>query len=267
VENPIPLEFDPPFAIPFNRPLTILELGSGTGIVGSRIAAKFTEPGKDLLIVTDLPDVCPLLTANLGHQLQRDGIFVRPLTWGNLEHAVRIASELLSVDGRDPRRLTHVVCSDLVSDNFIVQYLFIADRCPLGQIYFPELFAPLLRTLIQLSSPPFISCSESGTPTHELLVLISYKIRSLVKESAFWSAFGLWFTFEPVLMRPAGEASDSSWKRLGSSDGPTFVFTAQRRPSSFSWSVPSTDQELMSGVGAWGTDSRKGDDTLETLQY
>jgi hypothetical protein len=136
------------------------------------------------------------------------------------------------------------------------------------QIYFPDLFAPLLRTLIQLSSFPFVPLPEPQILAPEPLVLISYKVRSLVKESSFWSAFGLWFTFEPVLTRPKSLSdgpSDNGWTRLGSHDGPTFVFVARRRPSSFHWKVPESDEELMSGVGAWGNDTRKGDDMFETL--
>jgi len=55
VYPPPNLEFDPPFARQCQR--TILELGAGTGIVSSRIA-EVLGPGTDILIATDLPDVC-----------------------------------------------------------------------------------------------------------------------------------------------------------------------------------------------------------------
>jgi hypothetical protein len=68
-------------------------------------------------------------------------------------------------------------------------------------------------------------------------------------------------------MRPthSDDEPSTTWTRASWRDGPTFIFAAQRRPSSFTWRVPLVDEELMGGVGAWGTDSRKGDDTFETL--
>lgn len=96
-------------------------------------------------------------------------------------------------------------------------------------------------------------------------VVISYKIRSLAKESPFWSAFGLWFAFEPVMARGIG-GSQQSWTRFGLSfDDHTFVFTAKRRDESLTWQVPDDDRDLMDGIGTWGTETRKGDDTFETL--
>ena len=96
-------------------------------------------------------------------------------------------------------------------------------------------------------------------------VVISYQIRSLAKESPFWSAFGLWFAFEPVMARRIG-GSQKSWTRFGPSfDDHTFVFTAKRRDESLTWQVPDDDRDLMDGVGTWGTETRKGDDTFETL--
>ena len=96
------------------------------------------------------------------------------------------------------------------------------------------------------------------------MVIISYKLRSLAKESTFWSAFGLWFKFWPVLVR--GKSSDNEWRRFGSDlDDTTFLFVAHRRAESFDWEVPALDDELLDGVGAYGKNSRKGDDTFENL--
>ena len=117
VRNPLNWDFDPCFSAAWQTgPCTVLELGSGTGIVGSRIADEFAQRGKDVVIVTDLPDVCPLLEVNLSRQLAGDGVIhVRPLAWGNLEHALHVASELRSFSDGHSRVLTHIVCSDLVS--------------------------------------------------------------------------------------------------------------------------------------------------------
>lgn len=49
-------------------------------------------------------------------------------------------------------------------------------------VYFPFLYPPLLRTLIGLTTPT----QGGGGPK----VLFSYKVRSLVREEPFWSAFG-----------------------------------------------------------------------------
>ena len=93
---------------------------------------------------------------------------------------------------------------------------------------------------------------------------ISYKIRSLAKESSFWSAFGLWFKFRPVLIKDG--SSDGEWRRVGFDfDDTIFLFVAHRRAESFVWEVPELDDELLGGVGAHGKNSRKGDDTFENL--
>lgn len=116
--------------------------------------------------------------------------------------------------------------------------------------------APLLRSLLHLTS----LLPRELTPS----VIISYKIRSLAKESSFWSAFGLWFTFRPVLIK--GRSSDGEWRRFGSDlDDTTYLFAAHRRAESFDWEIPAPDDELLDGIGAHGKNSRKGDDTFENL--
>ncbi|KAI9568202.1 hypothetical protein HD554DRAFT_2205118 [Boletus coccyginus] len=216
---------------PVDDSLGVIELGSGTGVVAASVARAIRRavmPG-GFVIATDLPDVCPLLATEPRKQ---------PLAWGNLVHATSIASEFGS------RRLTHIVCSDLV--------------------YFPELLGPLLRTLIHLTSPSFAPSSGLS-----LKIVISYKIRSLSKETPFWSAFGLWFSFQPVLDTPPDDESDAPWKQFAADEDAdqTFVFVAYRQPESIAWNVPETDKELMEGVGARGTTSKKGDDTFETILF
>ncbi|KAJ7104003.1 putative methyltransferase-domain-containing protein [Mycena belliarum] len=220
------LVFDPPlFTGPDARePLRILELGSGSGIVAATMAP-LLQRARDIMFVTDLPEVCALLEQNL--RAHNDLLLVRPLSWGSSEHARGIAAELLDLAKNSPY-LTHILCSDL--------------------IYFPELLAPLLRSCIELSSPPFVAVPS------DVELIISYKIRSLAKETPFWAAFGLWFEFAPILARKTG----SSWRRFGADfEDPTFVFVARRREKSFNWIVPSNDEDLMYGAA--------GDDTFETL--
>ncbi|KAH9003145.1 putative methyltransferase-domain-containing protein, partial [Lactarius hatsudake] len=214
VQDPDAYEFDPQFE--FGSESVVVELGAGTGAAGLALAA--THPHARV-VLTDLPEVCPLLQANARGYA---GVEVRPLSWGSTEHAQALQTEL------DPAAISCIICSDLV--------------------YFPELLAPLLRTLLHLTAT-------------DPRVVISYKIRSLAKEMAFWSAFGLWFTFAPVLVRARGS---SGWERLGAGGGgEVFVFTARRRPESFSWSAPGEDVALLEGVGSWGTEEKKCDDAFE----
>lgn len=169
---------------------------------------------------------------------------VRPLAWGDGKAGRELASEFFS--GSHGRTLTHIICSDLV--------------------YFPELFAPLLRSLIQLTSSLFVR--DSPQP----VIVISHKVRSLVKETPFWSVFGLWFDFAPILVKVNSDVADlddgetEDWRRLGeAADDILFVFTARRRVESLNWRVPEDDQALITGRGAWDNDDRKGDDTFESL--
>lgn len=87
-----------------------------------------------------------------------------------------------------------------------------------------------------------------------------------MKETSFWSSFGLWFAFVPVIARD--KSGDGEWTRFGSdSDDTTFIFVAHRRPESFDWKIPLLDEQLLAGMGAHGTDSPKGDDTFEALLF
>lgn len=92
----------------------------------------------------------------------------------------------------------------------------------------------------------------------------------------FWSAFGLWFTFSPVLVRHRNADSlqgsstpleletfeEQEWHSFGP-DG--FIFVAHRRPGSINWIVPDSDTDLLAGVGALGTSTPKNDDSFESL--
>ncbi|PFH53153.1 hypothetical protein AMATHDRAFT_138336 [Amanita thiersii Skay4041] len=246
LDPPPEMLLDPPFMAHSNScSLTLIELGSGSGILTPIIASRLHSP-HHLIIPTDLPEailVCPLLHANLFktiHDSTHPIIIIKPLAWGNKQHALDIASECLCPGNRT---ITHIICSDLV--------------------YFPDLLAPLLRSLIHLTSPPFTLFSG---PTYESPhVVISYKIRSLSKESPFWSAFGLWFTFAPVLSR--NKSTNGPWYRFGASqsDASIFIFIAHRRPESLHWLVPLDDSDLLNGVGAQGNPTRKNDDTFESL--
>ena len=116
------LEFDPPPPTDpqlhtrratgnVQRSIAAVELGSGTGFVAARVAA-WLRPDLDLLVATDLPEVCPLLETNLRSCA---AVRVRPLPWGSREHASAIMEEMsLLSPGQASRQITHVLCSDLV---------------------------------------------------------------------------------------------------------------------------------------------------------
>jgi predicted nicotinamide N-methyase len=257
IDHPATWEFDPPLIDKHSsgHKRVFLELGSGTGIVAAKIAQVAALPGRDLVIATDLPEVCLLLEKNLlvtpkgdSESANTQVTLVRPLSWGSYDHAINVVRELKLVNdpiGHEHGCITHIICSDLV--------------------YFPELLAPLLRTLLHLTSPPSVSIFEP-----QPRVIISYKIRSLSKETPFWSAFGLWFSFEPVIARKIdANNSLSEWQRFGSDIGVdsdlAFIFVARRRPESLNWTIPSENIDLLGGVGARGTCGKKSDETFETL--
>jgi len=228
VRNQDVYEFDPRFDL--GPGAAVVELGAGTGAAGLALAAAHPHAR---IVLTDLPEVCPLLRSNAREHL---GVEVRPLAWGYAAHAQALRKELGLIS------VSHIICSDLV--------------------YFPELIGPLLRTLLHLTAPD----PNQTTPIEPPQVILSYKIRSLSKETPFWSAFGLWFTFTPVLVRPCSKDTSNRWERFDSGgDGEVFLFVARRRFESFSWTVPEDDVELLEGVGAMGTEERKGDDGFEVL--
>ena len=279
IRPPDTLEFDPTFFDTMSHSTAqyfIIELGSGSGLVASTIAG-LLRPGRDLLIVTDLPEVwimkaihvisglmtgsskvCSLLEQNL----KKLPVVVKALSWGNQSEAINICSAFIGKEYSPSScgNLTHIICSDLVLSSIescvttLITY----------QIYFPGLFAPLLRTLLDLTSPPFVA--ELGKTLARPLIFISYKVRSLTKESTFWAAFGLWFDFRPVLVRETLRPNSDQWRCFGvKSDDTTFLFVAHRRPESYLWTIPLLDEELLSGVGVNGSDFPKSDDTFERL--
>ncbi|CAE6535047.1 unnamed protein product [Rhizoctonia solani] len=240
-------EFDPPCSLfRADTNLTVVEVGSGTGYAGMYLAQQLNSfrqrhgaqtnlPASDAVILTDLPNVVPLLDKGLQEHVGSFGqveVQAQALAWGDIDHAAALARRL----GETGRSITHVLCSDLV--------------------YFPFLYPPLLRTLLALTSPPF--CRDSSSE-----VIIGYKIRSLAKESPLWQVFGTWFTFEAVLARPkkGRDEKQESWTRFGQTDD-SLIFVATRRPESLEWEVPVLDGQLMSG---YGPSPPMLDDTFESL--
>lgn len=268
VQSPLEFTFDPPF-LATTSPRTILELGSGTGVVAAAVA-RVVDQREDLVIATDLPEVCiyllrtpaycsnglqvcPLLDKNLRIS---PNTLVRPLAWGDENTERELASELFS--GLNPRTLTYIICSDLVRPNLLYMRSLLTSRS-FFQVYFPELFAPLLRSLIQLTSSMFVRDLK------QTKVIIFHKVRSLVKEAPFWSAFGLWFDFTPILVKMKDQGTED-WRRFDEDTGDILLaFVARRRTESFKWQVPTDNRALLAGLGAWDNDKEKGDDSFESL--
>lgn len=84
------------------------------GVTGFILAERLVGLGRrgDCVMLTDLPEVCDLLRENLRMQqtLRLTDVRVAPLPWGNRNFADDIMAQLAS----DGRRITHVICSDLV---------------------------------------------------------------------------------------------------------------------------------------------------------
>ncbi|KAK4050690.1 hypothetical protein OIV83_003416 [Microbotryomycetes sp. JL201] len=267
------------------RRRTVVEVGSGTGYLSLALAPWLES--SDTIVMTDLDDVCPLLERNLDQartrwrERRREAcqVLVRPLPWGSSSALATLLDELEASQSFAADDSRHPVDVVLASD----------------LIYFPFLYPCLLRTLIELTQPRRSrsaqeSKAEAPTPSSPL-VLFSYKVRSLTKETPFWAAFGRWFEFEPVLVaeyeedndgseaeaereRPPtnGGTSDASltnklrlgpWQRFGVGDeDELFVFVCVRRQESFDWPVPDEDSELMSGGAGGGSG---GDDQFERI--
>lgn len=277
------IDFDPPCPLfdPARRaaePLTVLELGSGVGVVGLTCAQALHEnrrqglmqaqenPGieYDAVVLTDLENVVDLMKRN-AHSAGVPGVQVKALPWGSQRHARQILDELASSSSKG-RKLDYVLCSDLV--------------------YFTELLAPLLRSLLDLTE------GESPPP-----VLIAYKIRSMTKEMPFWTALGRWFDVEVVhsrrqrrAVRSGGDFEEQDpraseeWHRFGSlrgdlddgleeegdetSEDAYFVLIARRKACRQGWSAPpEDDQALMAGWMHRDEDRRRGEGGADWLEW
>lgn len=219
--------FDPPHSW-LDAPVTLLELGAGVGTAGlataSYLAHRSACPSEaHHVILTDLPEVESLLRRNVPWTPWAQAhVHVRPLAWGDAGHAEVILQTWTP---------THILCSDL--------------------IYFPELLAPLLRSLLQITQ-------QAPNAT----VYLAYKIRSLTKEQPFWTGLSAWFDLTWVQCTPSDPAAP--WRPFGThashfayappcdeTGAPLddyFLFAAQRKEASLQWTCPDEDALLLQGL-------------------
>lgn len=198
--------------------------------------------------MTDLGSVCPLLSRNLSeartrwmgtiHPSALPTVRVEPLPWGDADALRNLSLNRAPRpdDDDDPDAVT-ILASDLV--------------------YFPFLYPPLLRTLLGLTTP-----RRPGSPSPK--VLFAYKVRSLVREQPFWSAFGRhlltshetllttdfagrWFHLESVASRVTTAPKPTSWTRFGEADD-IHIFLCTRKASTYDQPIPTDDEHLMRGA-------------------
>ncbi|TXT12904.1 hypothetical protein VHUM_01305 [Vanrija humicola] len=151
-----------------SAPHRVLELGSGQALASLHLASQL--PRSDTVVLTDLPAVVPLCEASIAAWSAREGgeharVFARPLAWGEDIDSVREFGPF-----------THILMCDLV--------------------YFPHLYPPLLRTLLELTEPESTP-TEGDTFGPE--IIMAWKSRSLALEESFFDSFGRYFELTPVL--------------------------------------------------------------------
>ncbi|KAI8098806.1 putative methyltransferase-domain-containing protein [Halteromyces radiatus] len=202
------------------RPFTILELGAGTGYCGIVLANML---GRQCQVyITDLEPVIPLIEENVkAHHIQ-DGqhaqVFCERLHWGNQQDAQRVL--------------------DKVGGHFD---LVVISDC----VYFPELFQPLMDTLLWI-------CSNNDDDQEQTKVVIGYKCRSLEKETGFWDLhFGRYFDYEPVRIlgnlgnnnnkENDNDNQDSNVGQLLGYEEQIYVFVGSRRHSNH---IPAADDRF-----------------------
>ena len=90
-------------------------------------------------------------------------------------------------------------------------------------------------------------------------------MRSLPKETDFWRAFGVWFSYEPVLSKLLRHSDSEEWEIFGSSDF-SFLFVGHRKTSTLSWTIPENDADLIDNhIEQAELSHLKGADYFESL--
>ncbi|BEJ16289.1 hypothetical protein CspHIS471_0508940 [Cutaneotrichosporon sp. HIS471] len=163
--------FDPPCSLFRDEgPHRVIELGSGQALASLHLAARLNP--EDTVVLTDLPNVMPLCQSSIDTWSTsgegKDGgacVFARPFAWGD-------KAEL-----DEFRPFTHILMCDLV--------------------YFPHLYPPLLRTLLEVTEPEVDEMPPTDVFGPE--IILAWKSRSLGLEESFFDSFARYFRMEPVM--------------------------------------------------------------------
>ncbi|KAG0277372.1 Methyltransferase-like protein 21D [Linnemannia exigua] len=206
---------------PQGSTLNILELGSGTGLVGLAIARMLSNAGLTArMVLTDKANVLPLLQRNMEKNPAKGiELEARVLDWEAVSGIKAKATEKTlddsgdktsspessSATGTESTTTTAAApnADDLVSTEWDIVIL---SDC----IWFPALYAPLIGTLTQLLKP--------GSAAQ---LIVAFEKRNFSEEMEFFAALGKSFTFRDV--KP--EEQDPNYQ----SDD-IFLFLCQRRP-------------------------------------
>ncbi|KAF9338175.1 Methyltransferase-like protein 21D [Linnemannia elongata] len=214
--------------------LNILELGSGTGLVGLAVARMLSATGqKAKIVLTDKANVLPLLQRNM-EKNPAEGVELeaRVLDWeavsGVKAKAVAKApdseggksssgetvsaaeSEAITTSEPLSSPVTTTAAEAPNADDIVSTEwdLVILSDC----IWFPALYAPLSGTLTRLLRPETASFSK---------LIVAFEKRNFSEEMEFFATLGKSFTFRDV--KP--EEQDPNYQ----SDD-IFLFLCQRRP-------------------------------------
>jgi hypothetical protein len=63
---------------------------------------------------------------------------------------------------------------------------------------------------------------------------------------------------------PDSSSSSTSWMRYHAPSS-SYLFIAHRKPTSYLWTVPEDDRDLLDGVGANGNEFKKADERFEVM--
>ena len=144
-----------------NKNCRVLELGAGTGIVGLTAAAA----GAKSVVLTDQPDMVPLLEQNVRENKLQTNARAAPLLWGcDHEETVKTLRDEESTAAATQMPVFDIVCGSDI-------------------LYSPENFPLLLETLCQV-------CTPSNTE-----VILAYPRR--FTEDLFWDAASECFEIFP----------------------------------------------------------------------
>ncbi|KAI5449988.1 hypothetical protein NCC49_003879 [Naganishia albida] len=268
------LDFNPPCSIFTQDAPVILELGSGQSLASLHLLTQLqrrernAEAGGERaeVFLTDLESVLPLAEENIerwrrksrgefavsnGDSLNGNGnngnvpnrvevdVRVHALPWGDSPAAER----LHDTTGRENMGITHIIMIDL--------------------IYFPHLYPPLMKTLLQITAPPFSALSAPSEATTGPGIILSYKSRSLEFEQPFFHSFQQYFQMTPLLSRPRqahsaedGTAGKVAWRVHGREEG-VYTYICRRWRDTVPGAaqldrVPAGEGRAKRQGGSWG---------------